>query len=59
MPQVNSTKKAMAPYDYGVIAARIGLIEDCNPYRPGTNEHSDWQAGFKDFAEDDDFLDTN
>ena len=58
MAQVSSPKK-MEPYDYGVSAARLGMSEDCNPYPPGTNEYGDWLAGYKDFADDEDFLDTD
>ena len=54
-----SAKNAMEPYDWGVKAALIGMSEDSNPYRPGSSEYSDWLAGFEDFAEDDDFLETD
>ena len=50
-----SAQKSMEPYDWGVKAALHGMSEDCNPYRPGTNDYVDWLAGFKDFA-DEDFL---
>ena len=51
-----SAKKAMEPYDWGVKAALQRMGEDSNPYKPGTNDYIDWLAGFKDFADDDDFL---
>jgi hypothetical protein len=57
MAKENTAKRAIEPYERGVIAARIGMSDDSNPYRPGTNEYSDWLAGFEDFAEDDDFED--
>jgi len=57
MAAQQSKKKVMEPYDWGIAAARIGMSEDCNPYRPGTNEYEDWLAGFKDFAGDDDPFD--
>jgi hypothetical protein len=55
----NNTKRAMEPYDWGVVAARSGSSEDCNPYRPGTIAYDDWLAGFKDFAEHDDLFDAD
>ena len=36
----------MEPYDWGVKAALIGMSEDSNPYRPGTDDHSEWLDGF-------------
>ena len=46
----------MEPYDWGVKAALQRMGEDSNPYKPGTNDYIDWLAGFKDFADDGDFL---
>ncbi|MET0940941.1 MAG: hypothetical protein ABWY13_06215 [Mesorhizobium sp.] len=43
-----NTQKAMEPYDWGLKAALVGMSEDSNPYWPGTDEHSDWLAGFED-----------
>jgi hypothetical protein len=59
MARENTAKKPMEPYDWGVVAARTGASDDCNPYRPGTHAYDDWLAGFKDFAEDDDLFDTD
>jgi hypothetical protein len=41
----------MTPFDEGVAAARTGMSKDDNPYRPGTEAHSDWNAGYKSAAE--------
>jgi hypothetical protein len=57
MAKQHNAKKVMEPYDWGIVAARTGISEDCNPYRPGTNEYGDWLAGFRDFAEEDDSFD--
>jgi hypothetical protein len=59
MPWENSETKVVEPYERGVVAARMGLSEDSNPYKPGTNEFSDWRAGFEDFVDDADFLETS
>ncbi len=37
----------MSPFDEGVVAAETGMSKDDNPYRPGTDAHSDWNAGYE------------
>ena len=54
-----NTQKAMEPYDWGVKAALIGMSEDSNPYRPDTDEHSDWLDGFEDLRQLDTFAMTS
>jgi hypothetical protein len=51
--------KVLEPYERGIAAARMGMSEESNPFRPGTDDHSDWAAGFKDFAKSDDFLESD
>jgi hypothetical protein len=36
----------MSPFDEGVLAAETGMARDDNPYKPGTDAHSDWNAGY-------------
>jgi len=42
----HGTERRMPSFDEGVIAARTGLSLDDNPYKLGTEAHSDWQAGY-------------
>jgi hypothetical protein len=42
------TQKTMEPYHWGLKAALVGMSENSNPYRLGTDEHRDWLAGFGD-----------
>lgn len=37
----------MSPFDEGVLAAETGMAKDDNPYKPGTDAHSDWKAGYE------------
>lgn len=34
------------PFEQGVMAAETGMSRDDNPYKRGTADHSDWNAGF-------------
>jgi hypothetical protein len=43
----------MSPYDQGVVAAKTGMHKDNNPYKTGTDAHSDWNAGFESALEAD------
>jgi hypothetical protein len=43
----------MSPFDEGVVAAETGMSRDDNPYRPGTDAHSDWNAGYQSAVEAD------
>jgi|SwirhirootsSR3_FD_contig_51_4147230_length_538_multi_1_in_0_out_0_2 hypothetical protein len=40
------TQVKMPAFDEGVIAAGTGMSLDDNPYKLGTDAHSDWQAGY-------------
>jgi hypothetical protein len=44
---VAGTEDYMSPFDEGVVAAETGMSKDDNPYRPGTDAHSDWNAGYE------------
>jgi hypothetical protein len=57
MANTNTATRVIEPYERGFIAARMGMSEDCNPYRPGSDEHDDWLAGFADFIHDEDIDD--
>jgi hypothetical protein len=35
------------PFEKGVLAARMGMEEDDNPYLPGSHDYSDWEAGYE------------
>jgi ribosome modulation factor len=59
MAKENTARKMIEPYDRGVIAARTGMSKDSNPYRPGTNEFSDWLAGFEAYVDADDAVEIN
>ena len=39
------------PFEKGVLAARMGMEKDDNPYLAGTHACSDWKAGFESSVE--------
>lgn len=41
----------MAPFEEGVMAAEMGMSKDDNPYKPGTAQYSDWNAGYDSATE--------
>ena len=41
----------MAAFEEGVMAAEVGMSKDDNPYKPGTAEYSDWNAGYESAME--------
>ena len=41
----------MAAFEEGVMAAEMGMSKDDNPYKPGTAEYSDWDAGYESAME--------
>jgi hypothetical protein len=43
----------MSPFDQGVMAAETGMSRDDNPYKPGTDAYSDWNAGYDSAIEAD------
>jgi hypothetical protein len=42
-----ATRPALTPFEKGVMAARLGMERDDNPYLPETHARSDWQAGYE------------
>ena len=36
----------MTPFEEGVSASQTGMSRDDNPYKPGSPQHSDWNAGY-------------
>jgi hypothetical protein len=49
-PGLHGTRKhggpRMTPFEEGVTAAHTGMSRDDNPYKSGTPQHSDWNAGY-------------
>lgn len=43
-----------SPFDEGVTAARTGRPREDNPYKPGTDAHGEWKAGYETALEADD-----
>lgn len=46
----------MSPFDEGVVAARGGRPKEDNPYKPGTDAHSEWNSGYKTAIEADEAI---
>ena len=39
------------PFEKGVLAARMGMEKDDNPYSPETHAYEDWEAGYASAVE--------